>query len=100
MTGREFRNAFFSCADCKATDCTLTQRGTAFLCTGCLNKDGKGPLRVTVCSECLKASCFQGTWTCEKARSASTIEKTVGELRELALEAESYWGLPPRGRVG
>lgn len=96
----------FGCSSCGATRCMLHVRragpyGTEtygakrLLCTQCLNKaDGNGPRRVTVCSACLKASCWQGTWPCEKARGAGTVAKTVGELRELALESESYWCLP------
>lgn len=46
---------------------------------------------VTVCSECLQASCWHGEFMCQKAVSAGTIEKPVRELRALGLEHPSYW---------
>jgi len=46
---------------------------------------------VTVCSECLTASCWNGEFYCDKYISAGTVEKTVDELRELKLEHESYY---------
>jgi hypothetical protein len=46
---------------------------------------------VTVCDACLKASCWQGEFMCDDARSAGTVEKTIKELKELNLEHYSYW---------
>lgn len=46
---------------------------------------------VTVCDKCLQASCWQGIFMCDEARTAGTVVKTVGELRELNLENEDYW---------
>jgi len=46
---------------------------------------------VTVCSECLQASCWQGVFMCDKAKSSGTVQKTRRELRKLGLEHESYW---------
>ena len=46
---------------------------------------------VTVCAECLQASCWQGEFMCEKSRFAETIEMTIEELEQLNLESEHYW---------
>lgn len=48
-----------------------------------------------VCSECLKASCWHWEFPCDKAQSASLVRKSVGELRKLNLEHESYWDIDP-----
>lgn len=47
--------------------------------------------RITVCDKCLQASCWQGSFMCDDARTAGTVVKTVSELRKLNLEHESYW---------
>lgn len=46
---------------------------------------------VTVCSECLKASCWQGIFMCDNSRNAGTVQKTKAELRKLNREHPSYW---------
>ena len=46
---------------------------------------------VTVCSECLRASCWLGSFYCEKYRQAGTVQKSVRVLRELSREHEDYW---------
>lgn len=46
---------------------------------------------VTVCSECLMSSCWQGIFMCEKSKNAGTIEKNIEELEKLNLENSSYW---------
>ena len=46
---------------------------------------------VTVCDSCLQASCWQGVFMCDNAQTAGTVEKTVAELTELALEHPDYW---------
>lgn len=53
--------------------------------------DGKDVEKVTVCSNCLRASCWQGIFMCDESRSAGTVEKDVQELTELNLEHPSYW---------
>lgn len=50
---------------------------------------------VTVCGECHRASCWQGTYLCEKSRSASTVELCVGDLHNLVLENPDYWFKSP-----
>lgn len=50
---------------------------------------------VTVCAACLQASCWQGAFYCEEAKTAGTVEKTRTELRRLALEDPSYWDIDP-----
>lgn len=47
--------------------------------------------RITVCDNCLQASCWQGIFMCDEARDAGIVVKTVAELRKLNLENESYW---------
>ncbi len=51
-------------------------------------------VNITVCSSCLRASCWIGQLMCEKARDAGTKEMTVRELRRLNLEHPSYWESP------
>lgn len=46
---------------------------------------------ITVCSECLRASCWQGEFMCDKARTAGTVEKTREQLAQLNREHPSYW---------
>ena len=46
---------------------------------------------VTVCSACLQASCWQGAFYCDEYKTAGTVEKTIAELKKLALEHPSYW---------
>jgi hypothetical protein len=46
---------------------------------------------VTVCDNCLQASCWQGIFMCWESRDAGTVEMTVSELRLLSLEHERYW---------
>lgn len=48
---------------------------------------------ITVCSDCLRASCWQGYFFCDKALDpkSSTVQKTRGELKKLALENPEYW---------
>lgn len=46
---------------------------------------------VTVCSACLRASCWQGHFYCDDAKSAGTVDKPVSELQSIAREHPSYW---------
>jgi hypothetical protein len=48
---------------------------------------------VTVCSECLMASCWHGEFMCDKSQTAGLVKKTVAELRALDREHESYWDI-------
>lgn len=50
---------------------------------------------VTVCSRCLRASCWQGQFYCDDAKSAGTVEKTVAELEKVGREHASYWFVNP-----
>jgi|GEM_PF-1775579 len=47
--------------------------------------------RITVCGHCLQASCWHGIFMCCESRGTGTVEKTVGELRDLKREHPSYW---------
>jgi len=46
---------------------------------------------ITVCSECLQASCWHGEFMCDEARDAGITQKTVRELKELNLEHPDNW---------
>ncbi len=46
---------------------------------------------ITVCDNCLTASCWLGEFYCEQYKTAGTVEKTVAELKELNLEHSDYW---------
>ena len=46
---------------------------------------------VTVCAECLCASCWQAVFFCDDYMHADVVEKTVFELEELGLESPHYW---------
>lgn len=59
------------------------------------------PPTITVCSECLRACCWQGEFMCDEAYgSAGTVEKTMAELQEInrdhPREHPSYWDINPR----
>lgn len=45
----------------------------------------------TVCSECLRASCWQGEVYCDEYKQAGSLERSSEYLRALDLEHESYW---------
>ena len=45
---------------------------------------------ITVCAECLQASCWHGEFMCEDAANANIIQKTVKELRELK-KNNNWW---------
>lgn len=44
---------------------------------------------ITVCAECLKASCWQRVAECKKA--LFPVEKTRAELEKLGREHPDYW---------
>lgn len=47
---------------------------------------------MTVCSSCLRASCWQGAFYCDESHTtASLVEKTVAELEALGYEHSMYW---------
>jgi len=46
---------------------------------------------ITVCDNCLQASCWHGIFMCDNSRYAGTIEKTIEELEILNLEHSDYW---------
>jgi hypothetical protein len=49
---------------------------------------------VTVCSECLCASCWQGVFLCHKSGAAGTMDLDVRYLAARALESPEWWGDP------
>jgi hypothetical protein len=51
--------------------------------------------KITVCDRCLQASCWQGVFMCDAARSAGTREATVAQLALLRREASDYWFRDP-----
>lgn len=46
---------------------------------------------ITVCDKCLTASCWHYEFMCDDAINAGTTEKTIEELKELALEHPENW---------
>jgi hypothetical protein len=48
-----------------------------------MNDDNR---KVTVCSECLQATCWQGIFCCDNYRDAGTVDLPVWALQKLALE--------------
>lgn len=49
---------------------------------------------VAVCDSCLRASCWQGEFSCERYRTAGMKLVARSELTALAIEAEHYWDRP------
>lgn len=47
--------------------------------------------RVTVCSECLRTSCWMGWFLCDLAKAAGVLELPVWALEKLELEHSDYW---------
>jgi len=48
-------------------------------------------LKVLVCSECLRASCWYGEFMCEASQNAGLTILTVEELRKINREHSDYW---------
>lgn len=48
---------------------------------------------ITVCSACLRASCWHGNFMCDDAVGAGTVRKTVRELAALNREHPSYYSV-------
>jgi hypothetical protein len=46
---------------------------------------------VTVCSACLKASCWRGLFMCDESQNAGTVELPVSALIALNREHSDYW---------
>lgn len=46
---------------------------------------------VAVCSECLRASCWQGASPCPESKWACMIQKSVSELVRLGYEDAAFW---------
>jgi hypothetical protein len=46
---------------------------------------------VVVCSECLRASCWQYVTLCREFQNATPVRRTVAELRAMNREHESHW---------
>lgn len=55
--------------------------------------------KVTVCAECLQASCWREAFMCDDAQWAATVNKTVRELTELGYENPQYWEKDIAGAV-
>ncbi|MCP3682005.1 MAG: hypothetical protein GY861_04875 [bacterium] len=47
--------------------------------------------KVTVCSECLRACCWQGVIYCDDYKTAGDMEVPISELKKLNLESSDYW---------
>lgn len=46
---------------------------------------------VDVCAECLTASCWHGTFMCERSRNADVVKRRASDLVALDLEHPSYF---------
>jgi len=48
---------------------------------------------VTVCSACLRASCWQGKFLCTRAYDSdtTTVQFPISKLRRLKLEHHRFW---------
>lgn len=46
---------------------------------------------VLVCADCECAACWLGEFMCETSRTAGVDERTVAQLRALALESPDWW---------
>jgi hypothetical protein len=49
------------------------------------------PRRITVCSACLQASCWQAIFMCERSQTANVTQRTEEELAALGREHPDYW---------
>lgn len=47
--------------------------------------------KITVCTSCLEASCWQGIFKCQHAKVAKTFKKFRWELAALSCESPGYW---------
>ena len=47
--------------------------------------------KITVCDNCLQASCWQGVFMCQESQTAGTVQKTRLELAVLELESPEWW---------
>lgn len=86
-------------------------RGCNAICARALERDAvkaSPPLegsvldrKVTICAACLCASCWQGEFYCDQAKTAGTVEKTVRELWQGNVREDSgYWFKDPNtGKV-
>ena len=50
---------------------------------------------VTVCDACDRASCWQGKFYCERARTAGTVDKPLHTFMIHRRENEEYWFTDP-----
>jgi hypothetical protein len=48
---------------------------------------------VTVCDACLQASCWHGTFMCERAHNAGITTRNVAELDSLGREHPSHYSV-------
>lgn len=46
---------------------------------------------ITVCDACMRATCWQGEFYCDRYKSAGTVDITVKRARELNIENPTYW---------
>jgi len=56
-----------------------------------VTKELKDTTLITVCSACLRASCWAGEFMCQQSYHAGSVTKTVEELRGLNLESPDQW---------
>lgn len=54
---------------------------------------------ITVCSSCLRASCWHGLFYCDDYQTAGTVQKTSRELRKMDREHPDYYSRKEVERV-
>lgn len=54
---------------------------------------------ITVCSWCLRASCWHGEFFCDHAQTAGTVQRTARELNKLSLEDKHHYSKDTVERV-
>lgn len=56
-----------------------------------MSKSYNDDVQVTVCDECLRASCWHWDFPCARAYEAGLTTRTVKQLKALNLEHPSYY---------
>ena len=51
----------------------------------------KDHYKVTVCDNCKRSACLQGSFYCDEYQSAGITQMSVKDLRELDLEHPEFW---------
>lgn len=55
-------------------------------------------MKIAVCANCWRASCWQGHFYCDEAKNADIVELEISQLVALGLEHPDYWRADPERR--